>query len=282
MNTRRLATVAVSVALALPCAIGRTADDPIVLRLAPYAGGPLRTLSAEVNGKPATFLFDTGGGMTVLSATLARQLGCPVFGRGTGFRHDGTRVDGPRGGPIDFVAGGYRRRAEVGVLDLDALLQGLPKVGGIACLETFAGRALTVDLANNQLVLETAASLATCSRGAAELQVRIGSQAGGAGLDLFVAIEGKHGPLWFELDCGNTQSVLIAPHAFAELGLEPVAAGKTARMDLPIVGLGKVACEIASRELIYDGLLNATFFMDHSVTMDLSRGRAWARKATAK
>ena len=109
----------------------------------------------------------------------------------------------------------------------------------------------------------------------AELQIRLAHQSGGASLDLFVAIEGKHGPLWFELDSGNTQPVLIAPHAFAELGLEPLPVGRTGKAELPIVGLGKVACDFVSKELIYDGLLNAAFFQTHVVTMDLAQGRAW-------
>jgi hypothetical protein len=282
MNAWILSALALAATVALPFAAPTTADDPIELKLEHFAGGPLRTVQGDLGGKPRTFLFDTGGGITVLSTTLAKQLGCPVFGRGTGFRHDGSRVDGPRGGPVDLTFGNYRRRAEVGVLDLDAMLQGLPKVDGIVCLETFAGRTLTVDMAHDRVVLETASSFAARIQGAAELKVRIGHQAGGASLDLFVAIEGKHGPLWFEMDSGNTQPVLIAPHAFAELGLDALPVGKTGHVELPIHGLGKVACEVESKELIYDGLLNAAFFGHHVVTMDLERGRAWVRPVVTR
>lgn len=257
-------------------------EEPIELKLQPYAPfpGPLRTVQGDIGGKPGTFLFDTGGGITVLNAAKAQQLALEPFGRGTGFRHDGTRVDGRRAGPVEMAFGAYRRRAEVGVLDLTAL--GLQQIDGIVSLETFAGRSLTVDFANSRLVLETKASLAARTQGAKELQVRLAHQGGGASLDLFVAIEGKHGPLWFELDSGNTQPVLIAPHAFAELGLEPLPLGRTGKAELPIVGLGKVACEFLSKELIYDGLLNAAFFQTHVVTMDLVRGRAWAKPLPAK
>src|SRR5262245_31426824 len=181
-------TVAVFAAASLlALSASQSPDSPIELKLAPYAG-PMQSIQVEVGGASRTFLFDTGGGATVLSLPLARQLGIPVFGRGTGFRHDGARVDGPRGGPLDLTFGTYVRHGEVGVLDLDAMLQGLPKVAGIASLETFAGRVLTVDLPNNRLVLETAASLAERTRTARELKVRVAHQAGGASLDLFVAL----------------------------------------------------------------------------------------------
>jgi hypothetical protein len=265
----------VATLMALPHASTRQTDQPLVLELAPRAGG-MRSVQARIGTADGTFLFDTGGGATVLSLTMARQLACPVFGRGTGFRHDGSRVDGARGGPLAVAFGSYVHQGEVGVLDLDAMLPGMPKVAGIACLETFAGQVLTVDLADNRLVLETPASLAVRTRSARELKVRLAHQAGGASLDLFVALDGKHGPLWFELDSGNTAPVLIAPHAWVELGLDAPPAGRSRPCDLPVTGLGKVACEAMTKELIYDGLLNVKFCERFAITMDLDRGRAWA------
>jgi hypothetical protein len=274
MNCTNLTAFVVASLLALPNASPPQTDQPLVLELVPQAGG-MRCVQARIGTASGTFLFDTGGGMTVLSLTLARRLACPVFGRGTGFRHDGSRVDGPRGGPLAVTFGGYVRQGEVGVLDLDAML-GQPKVAGIACLETFAGRVLTVDLANNRLVLETPASCAVRTRSGRELKVRVAHQAGGASLDLFVALDGKHGPLWFELDSGNSAPVLIAPHAWVELGLDAPPAGRGRPCDLPITGLGKVACEAMSKELIYDGLLNVKFCERFAITIDLDQGRAWA------
>src|SRR5262249_56863499 len=94
---------------AFPPASPPQTDLPVVLELAPQAGG-WRSLQARIGTASGTFLFDTGGGMTVLSLTLARQLGCPVFGHGTGFRCDGSRVDGPRGGPLALAFGSYVRQ----------------------------------------------------------------------------------------------------------------------------------------------------------------------------
>lgn len=166
-------------------------DDPIELKLELFAGGPLHTVQGDLGGKP-TFLFDTGGGITGPSTTR-EQLGCPVFGRGTGFRHDGTRVDGPRGGPVDVAFGNYRRRAELArrpLCDAAGPAEGrwhrVPR-------DVRRPHGETVDMAHDRVVLETASSFAARIQGAAELKVRIGNQAGGASLDLFVAIEGNTG-----------------------------------------------------------------------------------------
>src|SRR5262245_13490212 len=252
------------------------APQPVELPLAPYAG-PLRTLTARIGDADVPFLFDSGGGATVVTPQLLQQLGGEPFGRGTGFRHDGTRIDGRRGGPVTLAFGAFRYAGEVGVLDLDAFLQGLPKVGGIASLHTFARHAITLDLGANRLVVETDASLTERTRGAKELEVRLAHPGAGAGLDLFVAIAGKHGPQWFELDCGNTQPVLVAPHAWSELGLAGAPATVVTKTELDGRGFGKVPCQVLAKEMIYDGVLNADFCAGHVLTIDLRIGRAWAR-----
>lgn len=285
MNRRWILPLASAVLVPLLASLGTEREqhaprghlsEPCELVLAPYAG-PLRTVVVRSGSHAAPFLLDTGGGATVFSLATAKTLGLTPFGRATGFRHDGQRVDGPRAGPVELTLGTYARRGEVGVLDLEAFLAGLPPVGGIVSLETFAGQALTLDLARERIFLETPATLAARTRGAAELEVRLAHQAAGAGLDLFVAVEGEHGPLWLELDSGNVAPVLLAPHAFVELGLVPPPAGEVIELELPLVGLGLVPCAAQSKELIYDGLLNAAFFARHVVSLDLAAGRAWAR-----
>src|SRR5262245_38028176 len=280
MHPSHLAAVLLSASLLTllsppPQPVAAALQQPVELELAPYAGH-LRTVQGRIGAFAGTFLFDSGGGGTVLSEGTARSVGCTPFGRATGFRHDGQRIDGRRGTPIDLALGDYRRVGEVGVLDLGALLQGLPPVAGIVSLETFAGQTLTMDLRHERLVVETAASLEQRTKDARPLQVRIGRQAAGAALDLVGAIDGAHGPLWFELDCGNLAPVLIAPHAFVELGIDAPRGDAVREVRLPVHGLGPVACKVAAKELIYDGLLNAEFCREHVLTLDLAAGRGWA------
>jgi hypothetical protein len=69
--------------------------------------------------------------------------------------------------------------------------------------------------------------------------------------------------------------VLIAPHALRELGLDPIAPNETRSVKLDILGIGPADYTTTSKEMIYDGLLNAQFFLDHIVTFDLAAGRVW-------
>lgn len=249
---------------------------PVELPLEPYFG-PLRTVTlanGEFRGK---FLLDTGGGVTLLSLAAGEALGARSFGRATGFRHDGTRQDGPRSGPVTLGAGGWSRRGEVGVADLTAMLSGLPPIDGILALDFLRDEAVTLDLARNRLTLESAETLAARVKEAPELELRLAHQAAGWSLDVMVGLEGLNGTLWFELDSGNVAPVLVAPHAFVELGLDVPRPGTKSTQELPLLGLGLLRTEVECKELIYDGLLNAAFFERHTVTLDLPRARGWAR-----
>jgi hypothetical protein len=273
--------IAAACCVAGSVAIAKTPEKPVEIVLSPYLGTTLRTMQARVGGKERSFLLDTGGGGTFLSKVAAGEMQVEVYGRSTGFTHDARRIDLPKAGPLDVSVGTFTRHGEVGVFDLESILPG-PSLGGILSLETFANHAITLDLAANRLWIETPESFAARTKGAHELQARVERQAGGLSLDIFIAVQGKHGPLWFELDSGNVAPVLIAPHAFTELGLDPIPAngGRTVKLD--IAGLGPTDCAATSKEMIYDGLFNAQFFLDHIVTFDLTAGRVWvaSRKAS--
>jgi hypothetical protein len=271
-NRIRLFAIA-ALSFACSVAVGNTADKPVEIVLSPYLNTPLRTLQARVGETDRSFLFDTGGGGTFLSKTAAGELRLESYGRLTGYTHDGTRIDVPKAS-VDVTIGTVARCGEVGVIDLASMFPG-PSLGGIISLETFANHAITIDLTANRLWIETPSSLAIRTKSAHELQARIAHQAGGAALDLFVAVEGKHAPLWFGLESGSLAPVLIAPHAFPELGQPPIPSKETRSLKLAIPGLGPVDCIATSNEMIYDGLLNAQFFMDHIVTIDLGAGRVW-------
>ncbi len=260
-----------------PAPAGRagTTAPTAVLALKPYIAN-LRTIEVKVGGESQPFLLDTGGGFTILTPQLAQRVGCQAFGRLTGFRHSGERLDTERCGPVDLEIGGQRIATEAAIFDLMSLLQGAPEVGGIVALQTFEPLPFTLDLAKNQLLLETPASLAARVRGATELRVRPSRQSGGASLDLFVAVRTPRGDIWLELDSGNVGPVILSPHAWRQLGNAPPAAGSQ-EIDLDFHGLGKVAVEAVARDTIYDGLLDATFCEHHVLSFDLAALRAWAR-----
>ncbi|MDP9122948.1 MAG: hypothetical protein M3O15_16515, partial [Acidobacteriota bacterium] len=269
---------------------------PIELHLKPYIG-TLKTVSVQAGTATLPFVLDTGGGLTIITPRVAKTLGCEPFGRLTGFRSSGERLDMQRCGPAPLHIGPLTVTREVASFDLMSLIGSFaPEVGGLITLDTLRDYAITLDLAHDLLVIESDASLAARVRGMSPMQARIASQAGGASLDLFVAVKARQGPLWLELDSGNSGPVLLAPHALAQLGLTPdvsnapgspaapgapdskVPAQRTVSLDF--LGLGPV--EVTAREapLIYDGLLNAETIGKMVLTLDLRTGRLWGSLPT--
>ena len=78
---------------------------PTVSPLVPY-GGDHWAIKADVAGHEEFVVFDTGGGFTAISPQAATALGCKPWGRITGFRMRGDRLDVQRCDNIAFIAHG--------------------------------------------------------------------------------------------------------------------------------------------------------------------------------
>jgi hypothetical protein len=242
------------------------------LPLHQLVGSRLITVDVEVGGKTLTFLLDTGGGVTIVSPETATLAGCTPFGRATGFRWNGERLDLPRCLSVPMRLGPLALAPEAAVIDIEKL--GLRGVDGFVALQTLDGQAFTLDFTGRRLFLETPASLARRVHGMRELSMREAHQAGGATLDLFVEVAAPTGNLWLELDSGNAGPVLLSPHALQQLGIE-VPTDKPQTVTLNVHGLGPVPVEAIQRDGIYDGLLNAAFFEGRLITFDLAAERVW-------
>lgn len=254
---------------------GADSTPRAVLPLKPYAGR-LRTVDVAVGRRTLPFLLDTGGGVSLVTPVVAESMGCKPFGRAVGFRHDGSPVAMQRCPPVSLrVAGWPAAPREVGVYDIMALLpDGLPTLGGIVGLNTFDDRVVTLDLGSDSLVVEGRGSLARRLQGASEIRMREARQAAGASLDVFLAVSAAEGPLWFELDSGNTGPVLLAPHAAEQLGLE-LSTTESRTVTLTLEGYGPVTVEAREKDMVYDGLFNAAFLEGVTLTLDLLNERAW-------
>jgi hypothetical protein len=250
------------------------APTPNTLRLNPYIAN-LRTLDVSIGSETTPFLFDTGGGFTVLTPDVARAAGCVPFGQVTGFRASGERLDLPRCGPVALKLGPVTIRTEAAILDLMTLLKGAPSIGGLVSLQTFEGGAFTLDLAGNRLVVETPQSLAPRVRTMRQLSLRMSRQAGGAALDVFLEVNTSHGSIWLELDSGNAGPALLSAHALTQLGMS-LPGDQPQRVMLNLKGLNPIPVDVAAKELIYDGLLNAAVLESIVLTVDLRSARAWA------
>lgn len=251
------------------------------VRLSDYVAG-LRTVDVRIGDSSETrpFLFDTGGGLTILTPDAASEAGCKPFGRLTGFRSDGARLDGPRCDLVHLQIGGQPLEVEAGVFDLMALLGNTPPISGLIALQTFSDRAITIDLAQGLLVIESENSLAERVANMRPVPLRLGRQAGGAAIDAFIPLTGNPASAWFLVDSGNTGSVIVSPHAQEQLGLSDLASDQSHLAEIHIAGFGALNTEVRFDDRIYDGLLSISSLEQLVITLDLAHGKAWIRRSS--
>lgn len=226
------------------------------------------------DGPSQRFLLDTAAGLTLLDIKTATQQGLSPWGRLTGHKMSGQRVDFQQVDPVPLSLGDQQLDLNaLSVTDLGALLPpGWPPVAGVLALDAFHAQAVTFDFARARLTLESPESLATRISTAHPLRVRIGRQAQGASLDLFVRIGGENQrPTWLEIDSGNTGPILLAPHSIALLGLS--GDGGNAEMVFAEDFSEPAAWEKA--DIIIDGNLGQSFLNTHALSLDLKSAQAW-------
>lgn len=246
------------------------------IALEPYAGR-LRSIGGLVGDRQAVLLFDSGGGWTILSPELARHAGCEPAGRAVGLRMTGERIEAPLCADVPLQLGGYRRATgPAAAWDLMALLPaGLPRVDGVVSLDTFAGRTITLDLAHERILVETAESARARTRTMQPLQLRLTTGADGSELLAFVGVPAAGTTLWLLVDSGNLDDVVVAPHAARLLGLAGDAPAGTVR--LPLAPGFAVDTRVRVRDLIYDGALSEAVLRRATWTLDLATGQGWVQ-----
>jgi hypothetical protein len=267
--------------LLLALAAGSVRAAPVTIALQPFLDQDhlALTLDAPGDGK-ALFMFDTGGGVTLVSPDFARRLGCKPWGRVTGFRMRGDRLDLPRCDGAALTLGGKTRKLPSAlVLDLARFLpKDAPTVSGSLALDSFAGEAVTLDLAGRRLIVETPASLKARTAHAIEAPARYSREAGGLSRIPLIGVPTPKGMLWMELDCGSDGPIILAAHAAEALGLEPARkTGQTVSAAL-VPGLvlqGKAQVE----DLILDGNIGAPILRRWIITFDLAHERLWLSPA---
>jgi hypothetical protein len=255
--------------------VGSREPAPVTI---PFTRGPghLRTIKVRVGADSADYLFDTGGGVTVISPQDSARLGCTPGGRGFGVRLTGEVMSGRTCANVALGIGPFRVTTDAGVMDLAKLLgPGAPAVRGLVSLNAFEGRALTLDLAHERMIVETPASLAARTRAMTALPMRLATGEHGGQLTVYVGVRARNGAmLWFEWDSENNASTLVSPAALSLL-----EADSTNRMtDLPVSlapGLEVVVPMMTKGNMIHDGVLSAGFIERAVWTVDLAHGKLW-------
>jgi hypothetical protein len=259
----------------------RVADRPVEIVMGHKELGKAPTIPVTINGRTYPFMFDSGGGITLISPDVAADIGCTPVGQLSAYNAGGDRIDMKRCDAVEMNVGGYAGRADTGVLEIMPFFgPNTPVIGGYVTLQTFTDKAITIDLAGDRIWVETPRSFAARIKGMKELESRLTISAAGAVIDAVVAANSPKGKLWFLFDSGNYGTLQIAPHAQTMLGIDfdaPNGAKMTKPVKLDFPGLGGVEMPGREREMIYDGMLNFDTIAKYVFTIDLKNGRMWAK-----
>jgi hypothetical protein len=237
-----------------------------------------------MRGSEGLFLFDTGGGISYISPSFAQTVGCRVWGQITGFTLTGQRLDMPHCDGLAFDVQGRTFNAPIaGIFDIMKFMPpDVPKLDGSLGLDVFAGRAITLSLAERTLTLESRASLAARMKRGKEVRIRLVREAEGVALTVVVGVVTSEGTAWMEIDSGNGGANVIAKHLAPLLNVktgtkEPQPANFSLVGGIAVTGNVRV-----NETLIMDGNIGTRFLVNWDLTLDLEKSRAWLNPAKAR
>jgi len=255
-------------------------EKPQVIKLERFRKA-LWKVHVTINGVPGDFLFDTGGGVTLLSKDFASKIECRYWGRNTGYNMFGKRGDGPHCDGVQLMAGETALTpVSVGQINFGDQFPGDKAPDGLLSLDAFDGKAITIDQVAGTLTIETPASLAERVAHMTELPMRLVRDCSARCLNAFVAVPTPHGLTWLILDSGAGGVSLIARDYAEAFGLDPAVKEQRLRVDVaPGVS---VDSPVLVTDMIMDGNLGQPFMSQYLLTLDVGRGRLWAARAGDK
>ncbi|MBS0214300.1 MAG: aspartyl protease family protein [Proteobacteria bacterium] len=294
LNLRGLTTAVALItglAFSLPSGAAQPAPGPAAKAVSAIPLGDFmgRLRSIEVvatGGQRGTFLLDTGSGVSFVTPEFAKRIGCESWGRITGFRLTGERLDLPRCDAVSMTLGGGKALAPltIGVLDLKPLLPpGAPAADGSLALDALDGQVFTLDLRAGTLEFETPKSLAQRTAGAIEVPIRVSRNGtSGHGLGVSARMKTAKGDLWLEVDSGGGAPVLLRKEVAAEAGADPgqsQAQPYTLRLSGSKGGDVVLPTRAIVRDMIHDGVVGMPVLVNWKVTLDLAGDRMWVTPA---
>ncbi|WP_205504131.1 retropepsin-like aspartic protease [Rufibacter psychrotolerans] len=261
--------------LVLVCQLRTYAQSKIPLEV--YAGN-LKAVRVTIEGKPYRFLFDTGGGETIISPQIAQALGKTPYGQLSAYRMSGEKVVFQKSDSVTLsLSGQLLFQNQVAVWDLMSILpKGLPQLDGVISLKTFSGKILGIDLKNNQLTVEDEKSFAARRKNLTLLNSRFANGLAGNELSLFLEVQGSNKKLWFLFDSGNLGHILLSPSTVQVLGLKASSAPGTELQNVPLTLHRKALPAPATvKDILYDGALNFSFIKENTYYLDLKKLQVW-------
>jgi hypothetical protein len=248
---------------------------PIVIPLVPYADEHWAFM-AKIRGREQLFIMDTGGGLTAVSSEAAAAIGCEPWSQLTGFRMRGDRLDLKRCENVEIDTGQLvLRPATTGIWDFNKMLPpGAAPIAANVGLDAFAGKVVTLDIGNRQLVIETPESLRKRLTVAKEVPVQFVKEVEGYSITIALALDTPKGRIWMHLDSGDDVPLTLGSHVVAALGLDPTRKRGQA-LNATLAGGVPLHGNVEIKDIIFDGNIGSPIISSWIVTMDLVRERLW-------
>lgn len=242
-------------------------------------GRTMKKFDVLIGGATYPFLFDSGGGETIITPDLAARACGKVYGRGAGFRANGDKVTYGRCDGLPMKLGSTELfPPSVAVLDIMSYFPPqAPKIYGALSLQTFRGKIITLDVPGEKLTIETARSAKKKKKHMTLLESRFPTGMSGSELDILVCQRRNGVPYWFLFDTGNGYHPMISPQTAFEWGLQkdPASTGTVHSVEITL-GTLKENFNFDTEDLIYDGVLNYTVVSKRSYLIDFIRNEIWA------
>lgn len=240
-------------------------------------------------------MFDTGGGVTLVSKRLCDRVGCVPDGSFTGTRMSGQALTLTMARvPSIVVAGHHATNVRVAVMEGEEFVD--PKLGieGSLGLDAFRDRAFTLDYGASRLVIEDDASLAKRHAAGEVVDIRVENDQTSTVIYLPLELLPGQPPLEMEVDTGSL--VMILDDRFmAPLAIDPKQSGIERQVgrdqsNHPYVrtyaSLPKAAPIASSKDIkvpagapmmfqkiIHDGLIGHQFLSAYTTTFDVPHGK---------
>jgi hypothetical protein len=254
-------------------------DKPQVIKLQRFRKA-LWTVHVTIKGKTGDFLFDTGGGVTLLTKEFSKGIDCKFWGRTTGYNMFGHRSEGPHCDNVRITAGDVPLvPVNAGTIDFGDRFAGDKAPDGLLSLDAFDGKAITLDQTAATLIIETDKSLKRRIRSMIELPMRVSRECSARCLSVFAGVPTPEGMAWLILDSGAGGVSLISTDHAAVFGLDPKV--KEQRLRYQIAPGVEADSPALVTDMIMDGNLGQPFLSRYIVTMDLAHGRMWVTRVPA-
>jgi len=248
-----------------------------VLPLVKYAG-TMKKLDVLIGGTTYPFLFDSGGGDTIVTPELAALKCKKIYGKGVGYRMHGEMITYQKCDMEPMKVGATEFPPQTAaIFDIMSLFPPqAPKIYGMLSLKSFNDNIISLDLPAGTLTIETRKSAKKKQKHMTLLESRFSTGLSGNEQTILLGIRRNGVPYWFLFDTGNGHHPLISPRTAYDWGLQqdPVSTGTTHRTELSF-GTRAETFDFDADDVIYDGVLNFDIISKRAYLIDFANKQIW-------